>query len=272
MSNIRARLDRIVNSSAAWCIGSIELFLKRWTAFIQRSTNPFNQYIEGMLAEFAELRRLWQQQGYSEAQILLRLLLVACDFLRGVTALAWRRMMHAISTLAYGLEQLVTIQNASQSAAGLLIQVLQELHQITGSAGRHSSHARLHLSSSATITYWDRDAEALFGFNATEIVGHQAIETFIPAIETGGRKLTDLISKVCTVPHQYSLNLNENQDREGTRFWMFWINVPQYNSNQELVEVICLGLRVEDPELLKLLVKFWQSWRQPRLGFCPIRR
>lgn len=268
MVRIRASLFQSINSSASWCIGFVKTYLKRWISSTRQSASPFyDQYIEAMLAEFAVMQREWKQKGFSDFQILIRLLPNALDFVGGVIRLAWARLMRAASTLFYGFEQLMLLKRpvdalvTMHDAPGLMILALRGLHQITGSAGRQAFHVLLRLSPTTAVTDWDSNAEALFGFSRSEIIGQQAVETFVPVVETGGRWMPELLLKVCTVPHQYNLNFNENQDKHGNRFWMLWINVPQYNSNGELIETVSLGIQVQDPELMQALVYLWQSWR-----------
>lgn len=264
---IRARLFQFINSSASWCIRLVETYLKRWIALSRQSASPFyQQYIEAMLAEFAVMQREWKQEGYSDFEILICLLPSGFDFVAGVIRFAWARMMRTVSTLFYGFEQLLLLKRpvdamvTMHDAPGLMILALRGLHQMTGSAGRWSCHVLLRLSPTTAVTGWDHHAEALFGFSQDEIIGRQAVETFVPTIETGGRWLPELLLKVCTVPHQYNLNFNENQDKQGNRFWMLWINVPQYNLNGELIETVSLGIQVQDPELMQTLVRFCQSF------------
>lgn len=267
MLNIRARLFQLVNSSASWCIGLIETGSKHWIASTRQSATPFYEYVEAMLAEFAVMQQEWRQQGCSDFKLLLLLLPRSFDFGSGVIRLAWDRLMQAVSTLVYSFEQLLLLKRpvdplvTMQNAPGPMILVLRGLHQLTGSAGRRASHVLLRLSPTAAVTGWDSDAEAVFGFSWDEIVGQPAIETFVPVVETGGRWMPELLLKVCTVPHQYNLNFNENQDKQGNRFWMLWINVPQYDANGELIETVSLGIKVQDPELMQVLVRFWQSWK-----------
>jgi PAS domain S-box-containing protein len=220
-----------------------------------------------MLAEFAVMQHEWRRQGCSDFKLLLRLLPSSFDFVGGVIRLAWARLMRAASTLIYSFEQLMLLQHpvneveSIHDAPGLVILALRGLHQMTGSAGRRASHVLLRLSPTAAVTSWDSDAEALFGFSYEEILGQQAVTTFVPEVETGGRKMPELLLKVCTAPHQYNLNFNENQDRQGNRFWMLWVNVPEYDVNGELTGTVSLGIKVQDPEVMKVLIDLWQWWK-----------
>jgi hypothetical protein len=262
-------LDQTLNSLAARSIARLEQLLKRWLSETHQSASPlYHHYIEGMIAEFATLRHQWQAAGCSDLTILCKLLPRALDFLKGVIQLTLDRWLRATNVLFYSVEQLLRLSRpigswlVLQDASVFMILTLRGMRHLTGRTHHRYAPVMLRLSPEAIVTDWDNSSELLFGFRAHEIVGQQALGTFVPFVETGGRTLSELLLQVCTAPHYYSFNLNENQDRQGRRLWVLWVNVPQYNANQELIEVLSWGIHTEEPELLRPLVEGWQSWRQ----------
>ncbi|NJN86098.1 MAG: hypothetical protein HC881_06985 [Leptolyngbyaceae cyanobacterium SL_7_1] len=161
------------------------------------------------------------------------------------------RNLKTVSLFLYGVEQVLALSNSIYGLPGfrsLNLRVLVWLLQsITGSVGKRSVQVALKLSPTGEIVGWGRSAEALFRYTADEVVGEAAIGTFIPEIETGGRTLSELMGNVYASPEYYSLNVNENQDSRGNRFWMFWVNLPDYSDVGNLSEISCVGFKIDDP-------------------------
>jgi PAS domain S-box-containing protein len=246
----------------------IKRWLLKWLLNTRRVASPlYYEYIEAMLADIAEMRQHWRQSGCSEIEIWLLLSLNGFEFFRGVIGLTWARLLRATSIVCYGVEQLLLLSRpvdvaSVRDASGLMILTLQGLHQVMGTSGHYAPRVMLKLSPTAKVLQWNSSAEEMFGFTSEEIVGQASVGTFIPPIESGGRSLEQLLLDICLCPRNYSLNLNENQDRYGERFWMLWINVPQYDEiTGELIGVLCFGIRTEEPELIRPLVKlFLRLW------------
>jgi PAS domain S-box-containing protein len=74
------------------------------------------------------------------------------------------------------------------------------------------------------ITFFNREAEEFFGFPRKEILGKNAVGTIVPATESSGRDLDQLIQDLLSSPGRYTKNRNENVTSEGRRVWVSWTN------------------------------------------------
>jgi len=74
------------------------------------------------------------------------------------------------------------------------------------------------------ITFFNRQAEEFFGFPRREILGKNAVGTVVPATESSGRDLDQLMHDLLTSPGQYLKNRNENVTSTGKRVWVTWTN------------------------------------------------
>jgi PAS domain S-box-containing protein len=74
------------------------------------------------------------------------------------------------------------------------------------------------------ITFFNRQAEEFFGFTRRDILGKNAIGTIVPATESSGRDLDQLLQELCSLPDQFRMNRNENVTSTGRRVWIAWTN------------------------------------------------
>lgn len=266
LSEFRRRLSQRVNLSAAEILDELGEFAKDWLNSVNRRSSPlYHEYIEGMLADYTEVCEVWRGQGYSAAKILFYSLPKWWDITLGIFHLTAARLMRGISLFFYGTEQILVLDDTADSTILNwplnLRPLLGLLHRVTGDVAKKSDKVTIKLNPSAQIIAWEEDAESLFGFTADQMLGQSALNTFVPAVETGGRILADLIQGICSSPQNYTLNVNENQDCDGNRIWIFWVNVPCYDDAKHLIEVSCVGVRIEDPEIMHILIKFGKWWK-----------
>jgi len=66
------------------------------------------------------------------------------------------------------------------------------------------------------ITFFNRQAEEFFGFPRREVIGKNVIGTIVPATESSGRDLDQLMQDLLSTPGQYLKNRNENVTSTGT--------------------------------------------------------
>lgn len=264
---IHQNLDRV----AAWLISYLETLAKHWLTSVPDRASPlYYEYIEGMLAEYAEKRRDMRSNGCSDIKILAWCVPSGIDAAFGIFQLTSNRYLRTVRLFLYGVKQVLALNSYICVLPGFasfnLRGVLWFLRFITGKID-NSAQVVLKLNPTGEILVWGNDAEAMFCYTKNEILGKAAIGTFIPEVETGGRTLTEVMGNVCTSPEYYSLNVNENQDSEGNRFWMFWVNLPTYvldpGELADLTEISCVGFKIDDPHMMKQLVDFWKHWVKP---------
>jgi PAS domain S-box-containing protein len=74
------------------------------------------------------------------------------------------------------------------------------------------------------ITFFNRRAEEFFGFPRREIIGKNAVGTIVPATESSGRDLDQMMQDLLSLPGQFLKNRNENVTSTGRRVWVSWTN------------------------------------------------
>ncbi|MBI4779713.1 MAG: PAS domain-containing protein [Oscillatoriophycideae cyanobacterium NC_groundwater_1537_Pr4_S-0.65um_50_18] len=251
---------------SAWLLKSLENIVKRWLHSVRDTASPlYHDYIEGMLSDYAEVRKKWRdEKKYGDLRVAWHSLSWGGQIFWGVFRLNIHRIRRGLSLLFFAVEQhfVLTQASATLSLKGLIIkEVFSWLHQVTGSVGIQVDTIEVMLSPTAQIIGWSDGAASVFGFHADDVMGKVATDCFIPEVETSGRSLTDLIRNICSCPHLYSLNINENQNQEGIRYWLLWANVPVFDKAGELIEIRCRGIKVEDPLFMQSLLLRWQDWK-----------
>ena len=91
------------------------------------------------------------------------------------------------------------------------------------------------------ITFFNRFAEAFFGFTASELIGRNVMGTIVPVTDTFGKDLTIMVEDIKQRPEQYRTNINENIRKNGERVWVSWTNRAIFDSRGNLTEVLAVG-------------------------------
>ena len=68
----------------------------------------------------------------------------------------------------------------------------------------------LRLNLKGQVTFFNKFAQALFGFSEDEIRGYSVIGTIVPETDTAGRNLAVMIADLISHPERYTINENEN--------------------------------------------------------------
>ena len=96
------------------------------------------------------------------------------------------------------------------------------------------------------ITAFNRRAEEVFGFRREEVRGKSVIGTIVPATESSGRDLDQLMQEIVSSPNRYLLNRNENVTSTGERVWVIWTNQAIVDETGFPVGVVSVGLEESD--------------------------
>ena len=120
---------------------------------------------------------------------------------------------------------------------------------------KHANCLILHLDLEGRIIFVNDFALRLFGYTYEELVGRPATETVVPARDSDGRNLSDLILQIVRNPGAFGQNENENTTKDGRRVIIRWTNQPLYE-NGEYVGLLCMGdditeIRTSQKELRK---------------------
>lgn len=90
------------------------------------------------------------------------------------------------------------------------------------------------------ITFFNEYAQTFFGYTEEEVIG-QPVTMLVPAQESTGNDLTELLQNITEHPEQFEYNINENIRRDSSRVWMAWTNKPIFDTHGQLVEILAVG-------------------------------
>lgn len=260
------RLNSFLERVASWLVDRLMGLIQKWLRSVGGKATPlYHHNIEGMLSDCAEMRQQWRRQQLSEPAIFLRTLLLGGQFLIGAVHLTGQRFRRALSLFLWGVEEqwaLAEEADALSRVAGYSLRpVVRFLHRITGQVGRNSPKVQIMLNCEGQTTGWGEAAEALFGFEDTEVLSRSAVGTFVPLIETGQRDLDLHLREVCRFPERFRLNVNENCHADGQRFWMLWVNTPLRDQEGNCIGVSSIGIQIQDQDLIQQFARRWNAFQ-----------
>ncbi len=99
----------------------------------------------------------------------------------------------------------------------------------------------IRLNTKGQVTFFNEFAQSFFGYTEEEILGQNAVGTFVPEIDTAGRDLVIMIEDIIQHPEQYTNNENENIRRNGERVWVTWTNKAIRDKEGQITEILCVG-------------------------------
>jgi len=91
------------------------------------------------------------------------------------------------------------------------------------------------------ITFFNEYASHFLGFSRDEIIGRNVVGTIVPASDSTGKDLAQMIHNISVHPEQYKSNENENICKDGTKVWVAWTNRPILDDQGRCVEILCIG-------------------------------
>ena len=96
------------------------------------------------------------------------------------------------------------------------------------------------------ITFFNRRAEEFFGFPREEIIGENALGTIVPATESSGRDLDQMLQDLLSSPGRFQVNRNENVTSAGKRVRVAWTNRALCDDAGFPVGVVSVGTEIPD--------------------------
>ena len=271
------QLNGWVDSGAKWLLARLADEVERWIAIKQEGvTSRQRDYVEGMVAEYKHQLLEWHEQGMSDAKILLFLLPKSLDTFQGICRLTIEGYVEAIRLFLHANDEFLSLLESidiSPISTLHLKKLFRLLHYLTGNVRYPIPKVRVRLSPCTQITHWDAKAEETFGWSEQDALGKGAVGLFVPWIESGsGRIMTAHLEDVCQFRDDFSLNVNQNRNAQGQLFWMFWVNVPATDSTGKITELLSVGMKTDEPELMQRMVKLWRKWRRFRRTSWLLRR
>lgn len=112
-----------------------------------------------------------------------------------------------------------------------------------------ANSAIIHWKVDGTICYFNEKAQEIFGWSAQEILG-QPVTLLVPAVDSTGIDLSNLIENIANHPEQYRQSINENVRRDGSRIWMSWTNRGMRDEQEQLTGILTVGSDITEFRLI----------------------
>ncbi len=104
----------------------------------------------------------------------------------------------------------------------------------------------LRLSRDGRIVFLNDFGLKFFGYEETEIIGRNVLETIVPENDSRGRNLGSLMEEFLADPQNFEHNINENIRRNGERVWIDWRNKMVSDEQGRLKEILSIGSDITD--------------------------
>ncbi len=105
----------------------------------------------------------------------------------------------------------------------------------------HANSIILRWDCEGRIAFLNEFGQRFFGYSAEEVIGRHVTGTIVPAIESGGRDLRQLMDQICADPIAFEQNVNENIRRNGERVWIAWTNRIVRDAQGQVAEILSIG-------------------------------
>jgi PAS domain S-box-containing protein len=99
----------------------------------------------------------------------------------------------------------------------------------------------LRLGPDGTIWYVNEFAERFFGFEPGELLGRDVAGTIVPAFDTEGARIGDIVHDICRDPSGHVTHQNENVRKDGTRVYVAWTNRAIMGEDGSPLGILCVG-------------------------------
>jgi PAS domain S-box-containing protein len=100
----------------------------------------------------------------------------------------------------------------------------------------------LELDKNGDITFANRYALELFGYQKAELLGHNLVGTIIPSGASAEAERDALIGGVVNSPQDFLQDEKESVSKSGEKIWMVWAYRPIMDESHNLKEILCTGI------------------------------
>ncbi len=122
---------------------------------------------------------------------------------------------------------------------------------------KNARTAIIKLNKTGFIIFFNEYATELFGYTEKEVIGKHVISTIVPGFDSKNRDLTKMVEMFTSSvgKHYETVNENENITKSGKRIWMSWSNKAIVDSNNDIVEIVSVGINISDRKKAELALK-----------------
>lgn len=116
------------------------------------------------------------------------------------------------------------------------------------------------------ITFLNEFGQRFFGYSAEEIIGRHVMGTIVPATDSNGRDLGQLIDQVCADPVSFEQNVNENVRRNGERAWIAWTNKVVSDGQGRIREILSIGSDITELKVAEETIRELNAGLEQRVA------
>ena len=141
--------------------------------------------------------------------------------------------------------KVVELQNTIISSQKELEDMKKEKHrQLDPYSSPNTKSLFLCIDKDGNILSVNDYAREFFGYEENEMVGKNIIGTLVPAKDSHGQDLSNLIYRIQNNPRLYIDNENENICKDGRKVWISWTNRIIYDTDGQPKEIRSVGFDI----------------------------
>jgi len=97
------------------------------------------------------------------------------------------------------------------------------------------------LDAEGRITFFNEFAQSFFGYSEAEILGNSVIGTIVPATDSGGRNMQEMVRNIYENSEVNTHNINENSRKNGDIVWVSWSNHALLDTDGKKTGILSIG-------------------------------
>ncbi|MEA3221744.1 MAG: PAS domain S-box protein, partial [Thermodesulfobacteriota bacterium] len=164
---------------------------------------------------------------------------------------------------------------ASQIAIGITnaisFEKLQESEKKYRDLVENANSIILRIDTQGNITFFNEFAQVSFGYTEDEILGWNAVKIIASKTELSQHDISMVMKDLAAHPEQYVIFESENTRKSGEHIWITWTTKPIFDSNGQIVEILCIGnditkLKKSELEKNKLEAQLQRAQKMEAVG------
>jgi diadenylate cyclase len=102
------------------------------------------------------------------------------------------------------------------------------------------------LDTRGNITFFNKAAQAFFGWSSAEVVGKNIVGTIVPPNSQSAKEMVSVSGDLIRPGNEGAIRINENILRGGEQVWISWTNKPIRDESGNISEILCIGNDITD--------------------------
>jgi PAS domain S-box-containing protein len=100
----------------------------------------------------------------------------------------------------------------------------------------------MEIDTRGNITFINKYALDFFGFQESEILGHNVVGTIAASTVSASQEQDKMIEDIARTPEAFLNSEKENLLKNGEKVWIIWTYKPIYDEENNLKEILCIGI------------------------------